>query len=70
MMPKLKPGESLDEPKRARSFGISIGATEFIFLAGLAMLAAGVWLAFGFFAALMAGGGVLVVTSWLMQFAE
>jgi hypothetical protein len=68
-MPNKKPEETLEQPKYSRSLGIALGATEIVFLLGLCLLAASLVLVFGFAIAGVVIGAVLVVTSWLMQFA-
>lgn len=70
IMPKQKPEETLENPNSARPLGIVLGATEFIFLLGLILLATGCGLVFGVEMAVLVVGSVLVVTAWLMQFAK
>lgn len=69
-MPNQKPEDSLDTPMRSRSLGVALGVTELLFIAGILLLAIGCWLLFGGPWTVFVVGAVLVVTSWLMQFAE
>ena len=71
-MSRQMPEQALENSnKSSRSLGgFALGATEFIFLLGLVLLAAGLWLVWDVVGVLLGVGGVLVVTAWLMQFAE
>jgi Flp pilus assembly protein TadB len=64
-----QPEQPTNHTKSSRSFGISIGVTEFVFLLGIVLLAAGVFSAFGFVWTVIVIGATLVVSAWLMQFA-
>lgn len=69
-MPNLQPEQALKNQNSSRSLGIALGATEIIFLLGLCFLATGSWLVFGGPVTVLVVGAVLVVTAWLMQFAN
>jgi hypothetical protein len=61
MTKNSKPDDPLAPPEPARSLGIiALGVTEYLFLLGVVLLAAGLWLVFGFPAALIGVGAVLI----------
>lgn len=60
-----KPGDSLDKPfMRMRSLGIALGVSEILFIAGILLLAVGVFLTFGVGWSLTVTGGVLISTAF------
>ena len=62
-MPKQsKPDDPLEPSNTARSLSIALGVTEYLFLAGIVLLATGTALVFGF-------GWRLIVTGALLVFA-
>ena len=69
-MPNKQPEQPSDIHNRSRTFGISIGVTEIFFICGIALLAAGVFLAFGFVWTMIVIGAFLVLAALSMQFAR
>lgn len=63
-MPNNKPGDSLETSNHARSLGIALGVTELLFIAGITLLATGIWLEFGAGYALAVSGGLMVYTAF------
>lgn len=59
-----QPDESLETPMRSRSLGIALGVTEYLFIAGLILLAVGLLLTYGFGVSLLGCGGVLIFTAF------
>jgi len=60
-----KPGDSLDKPfNTSRSLGIALGVSELLFIAGILLLAFGVFLTFGVGWSLAVTGGVLIITAF------
>lgn len=64
IMPNRKPDDPLEPSMRSRSLGIALGVTEFLFIAGLVLLAPGVTLVFGYGWTLIICGGILVCTAF------
>lgn len=63
-MPNKKTDDSLETSNTTRSLGIALGVTEFLFIAGIALLSTGLTLVFGYEWALMVCGGVLLGTAF------
>lgn len=64
-MSNSKPEETLDKPSGSRSLGgFALGATEYFFLLGLILLAAGVWLVFGVGWCLVVVGVLLIAVAF------
>lgn len=63
-MSPSKPEDSLETPQPLRSLGIALGVSEFLFLAGILLLAIGVFVTFGAGWSLTVTGGVLIVTAF------
>lgn len=64
MMTTTMPGDSLETLQRARSLGIALGVTELLFLAGITLLAVGVFVVFGIGWSLTVTGGALIFTAF------
>lgn len=69
-MPKLKPDDPLETSNTARSLGIALGVTEYLFLAGIVLLATGTVLVFGFGYGLIVTGSVLIVAAFYGAWIE
>ncbi|MBN8654822.1 MAG: hypothetical protein J0M11_03730 [Anaerolineae bacterium] len=60
-----KPGDSLDKPfNTSRSLGEALGVSELLFIAGILLLAFGVFLNFGVGWSLTVTGGVLILIAF------
>lgn len=63
-MPDLKPDDSLEPSMRSRSLGIALGVTELLFIAGIALLASGLWLEYGLGVCLWVSGAVVIAAAF------
>lgn len=68
--PSNQPDESLENPMRSRSLGIALGVTELIFIAGLLLLATGLFLVLDWPGVLMAVGFGLIVMAAVNSLQE
>ena len=69
-MQRQKPDDSLDTSNMSRSLGIALGVQDFMFIAGILLLAVGLFFCFGWGEAALGVGLALLVTAWTMQFVK
>jgi hypothetical protein len=63
-MPNIKPGDSSEPSNVSRSLSMVLGVQDYLFIAGISLLAIGVWLVFGVGWAVLVAGAVLVVAAF------